>query len=240
MALAPSETRTVKLVVIAENSAPALTDFTLLRYLQSVAPQIVVLIGRFWIGHLTKVGEFHEALVADRLEQLRRRGTRIYIIDPTRSRTLQRIQLPRDETVEVREDLQLRVDGLYMMFGARPREVSPILRLGMWTRARLGVRPPVGAEEKLEAFTKTALELAERQSISTVVFADAEPLIQFVNGVKDKAYTIASPGDWSAHGRVLEYRFGRWALSGAEVAAEVAERSVARDLRASDTSAAPL
>ncbi len=218
MAIAPPDKPDVDIVVVAAREANPLDALALLRYLQSVTPEIVVMIGSAWVRHFTNVDTFKDALLADRLEQLSRCGAKLYLVDPRR-RTDGHIALPRGHRIEVRSDLQLRVDGHWVLFGAHDYLLRPFTRLRNWTRAWFaGVRqqPAVDTDG---AFAKTVLAVAEDRRVGTVVLDLPQCLSRRIEAGDQRHLTLVSPGYWSDGQQLLEYRCGQWTPTRAQAQA---------------------
>ncbi len=224
MAIAPPPHPDVDIVVVAARERNPLDALALLRYLQSVTPEIVVMIGAAWVSHFTKVDSFKDALLADRLEQLAKCGARLYIVDP-QCRSNLRIELPRGRKVEVRRELQLRVEGRWVLFGAHADHVPTFERLRTWTRAWFGgarQQPEVSADSAFAktvfartAFAKTVSTLAEERKVETVVLDLPEALLRRIEKRSGEGLTLASPGFWSTGHGLLEHRYGQWVLTDA-------------------------
>ncbi len=227
MALAPPLLPDVDIVVVATRQATVLDALTLLRYLQSVTPGVVVMIGHAWVQLFSKVDSFKDALLADRLEQLSKCGARLYIVDP-KGHSTTRIELPRGRKIEVRRDLHLRVDGAWVLFGVRDHLLPPFERLRSWTRAWFGgakAQPAVGGHEDA-AFAKTVCTVAAERNVDTVVLDLPSALLRRIERGTGEHITLASPGTWSAHHQLLEYRYGTWHLTDA-TRHEIGERQLA-------------
>lgn len=210
MAVALPQTRDLDVCVLSQAGARDLDVVPLLRYLQSVHPSAIVLMGRYWSDHLRKVSAFGDSLLADHVERLRRGGVRVYVLDP-RQRRSARIGLPRGQHVELRRELRLRVGGQWVWFGDRSAFRSPVRRAVAWARS---IGRDGTAEADLLAEVSRGIA-AEAERLDAVVVADRRPSLRTVGREGATACTLASPGDWRDGHRALELLFGRWALRSA-------------------------
>lgn len=215
MAIAPPATHDVDIVVVAARHATPLDALALLRYLQSVSPEVVVMIGTAWVQHFTNVDSFKNALLADRLEQLSKCGARLYLVDPQRRRNTH-IALPRGRKIEVRSELQLRVDGNWVLFGSHDYLLPPFERLRTWTRAWFGGARRQPTVDPYTAFAKTAFALADERHVQTIVLDLPQPLLQRMDRPGGAQMTLASPGAWAEEHQLLEHRFGQWQIADAD------------------------
>lgn len=183
----------------------------LLRYLQSVRPAVLVLMGGAWRRHLADVDDFRDALLAEHLADLRQRGTRVYVLDPGLRRN-DALALPRGQRLELRRELRLRIAGQWLWLGHRETFESPLRRLLAWARRRVSTS---GSGDRLGRFAQVASLPATLERVDAIVFADRERSLRTVVGEGGAEHTLASPGHWADGHRSLEFAFGRWALRSA-------------------------
>lgn len=223
MAIAPPHTRELDVLVLAESRAGVVDAMALLRYLQMVRPRVLVLMGEAWGAHLRDVDAFKDAILAEELERMIVRGTRVFVLD-RRQRRSGTLALPGGREVPHRRELVLRVEGQWLRFGDWGAFHSRWARLGIWTRAWLvGAREPKSVAAaaarsvgtRLSAFAEAIGPRALAEAVDGIVCTGLERGLRTVSGEGADYCVVASPGDWHEEQHALEFRFGRWALRAA-------------------------
>ena len=200
--------------MLSASRAGELDAVALLRYLRSVRPRVLVLMGRAWVRHLRDVDAFKDALLAAELERLLSFGARVYLLDPLQ-RGNASIELPGGHAVAHRRELRLRVAGQWVWLGDRRVFASRRERLTTWTRAWLGGGRPETHSDRLRAFAEVIGPRALEEQVDAVICGDTGPGLRTVMGEGSAYCTVACPGEWVEGQRSLEFRFERWALRAA-------------------------